>query len=470
MRQIARAREAAARLRSSRRSRMKPYALGYADQSHLTRDVKRLRATRPRVRRREPVWGAAARRSARVVPVQDSAGASASLDASRQRGGSGRRAVAASRGPRLDIRPYTIAIPDEELADLRERLAHALALRAHRRLGARHARALRAAPRPPLARGLRLAGRGGAAQPPLAVPRRGRRLAIPGCVRPPTTAPCRCSSCTATPRASSSSRASHRCSPILGRAAQRCRDRPSRRRAVDAGVRVLHPAPARLGHPLQRGVRRPRGKTRLRPVRRVRRGCRRRRQRAALPRRGRPRARLDRGDRPRRDRDYAAPHSRRARAPCAPEGRPREDFSHLALQTTRPLNAYGLTDSPIAQATWIVEKVQEWTDPRGPPRGRRRPRRAAHPRDGDLVRSRRRRRGQLLYEAAHAQVAWGRQHDRPQGMASVRRGAAHGAHPQPRRAPRLPGESPAPRPLPPMRRPAGSSMTSAPTSRGSLAV
>ena len=41
-----------------------------------------------------------------------------------------------------------------------------------------------------------------------------------------------------------------------------------------------------------------------------------------------------------------------------------EDFGYLALQTTRPLSvAYGLTDSPIAQATWIVEKFQEWTDP-----------------------------------------------------------------------------------------------------------
>src|SRR4029450_2602369 len=40
-----------------------------------------------------------------------------------------------------------------------------------------------------------------------------------------------------------------------------------------------------------------------------------------------------------------------------------EDFGYLALQTTRPLSvAYGLTDSPIAQATWIVEKFQEWTD------------------------------------------------------------------------------------------------------------
>lgn len=97
-----------------------------------------------------------------------------------------------------------------------------------------------------------------------------------------------------------------------------------------------------------------------------------------------------------------------------------EDFGYLALQTTRPLSiAYGLTDSPIAQATWIVEKFQEWTDPR-----------AGLPEDavdldalltlitvswfgraGDGA-------ANMLYEAAHAQAAWGRRHDRPQGMAA----------------------------------------------------
>src|SRR6185369_8034771 len=41
-----------------------------------------------------------------------------------------------------------------------------------------------------------------------------------------------------------------------------------------------------------------------------------------------------------------------------------EDFGYLAIQTTRPQSiAYGLTDSPVAQLTWIVEKFQEWTDP-----------------------------------------------------------------------------------------------------------
>ena len=41
-----------------------------------------------------------------------------------------------------------------------------------------------------------------------------------------------------------------------------------------------------------------------------------------------------------------------------------EDFGYIALQTTRPQSiAYGLTDSPVTQLTWIVEKVKEWTDP-----------------------------------------------------------------------------------------------------------
>ncbi len=97
-----------------------------------------------------------------------------------------------------------------------------------------------------------------------------------------------------------------------------------------------------------------------------------------------------------------------------------EDFGYLALQTTRPLSvAYGLTDSPIAQATWIVEKFQEWTDP-----DRALPEDAVDldalltlitvswfGRAGDGA-------ANMLYEAAHAQVAWGRSHDRPQGIAA----------------------------------------------------
>jgi pimeloyl-ACP methyl ester carboxylesterase len=95
-----------------------------------------------------------------------------------------------------------------------------------------------------------------------------------------------------------------------------------------------------------------------------------------------------------------------------------EDFGYLGVQTTRPQSiAYGLTDSPVAQLTWIVEKFREWTD-------------AAHDLPDDAVDL-----DQLLtlvsvywfgkggagaanflYEAAHAEAAWGQTHDRPQGF------------------------------------------------------
>jgi pimeloyl-ACP methyl ester carboxylesterase len=97
-----------------------------------------------------------------------------------------------------------------------------------------------------------------------------------------------------------------------------------------------------------------------------------------------------------------------------------EDFGYIQLQTTRPQSmAYALTDSPVAQMTWIVEKFQEWTDP-------------AVGRLEDAVDL-----DQLLtlvsvywfgkggagaanflYEAAHAAPAWGQTHERPQGFVS----------------------------------------------------
>ena len=41
-----------------------------------------------------------------------------------------------------------------------------------------------------------------------------------------------------------------------------------------------------------------------------------------------------------------------------------DDEGYLRLQATRPQTiGYALTDSPIAQLAWIVEKVQAWTDP-----------------------------------------------------------------------------------------------------------
>ena len=39
-----------------------------------------------------------------------------------------------------------------------------------------------------------------------------------------------------------------------------------------------------------------------------------------------------------------------------------EDFGYASIQSTRPQTlAYGLSDSPVDQLAWIVEKFQEWT-------------------------------------------------------------------------------------------------------------
>ena len=41
-----------------------------------------------------------------------------------------------------------------------------------------------------------------------------------------------------------------------------------------------------------------------------------------------------------------------------------QGIGYLQLQATRPQTlAYALTDSPVAQLAWVVEKFQEWTDP-----------------------------------------------------------------------------------------------------------
>ena len=41
-----------------------------------------------------------------------------------------------------------------------------------------------------------------------------------------------------------------------------------------------------------------------------------------------------------------------------------DDLGYLRMQSTRPQTiAYGLTDSPVAQLAWIIEKVHAWTDP-----------------------------------------------------------------------------------------------------------
>ena len=97
-----------------------------------------------------------------------------------------------------------------------------------------------------------------------------------------------------------------------------------------------------------------------------------------------------------------------------------EDFGYIALQTTRPQSiAYGLTDSPVTQLTWIVEKVKEWTDP-----AKDLPESAVEldhlltlvsvywfNRGGAGA-------ANFLYETAHTAASWGEAHDRPQGFVS----------------------------------------------------
>jgi epoxide hydrolase len=97
-----------------------------------------------------------------------------------------------------------------------------------------------------------------------------------------------------------------------------------------------------------------------------------------------------------------------------------EDFGYLAVQTTRPQSiAYGLTDSPVAQLSWIVEKFQEWTDPAKTS--------LEDALDVDQLLMNvsvywfgRGGAGaaNFLYESMHAAASWGQQHDRPQGFVS----------------------------------------------------
>jgi len=97
-----------------------------------------------------------------------------------------------------------------------------------------------------------------------------------------------------------------------------------------------------------------------------------------------------------------------------------EDFGYIQIQATRPQTiAYSLTDSPVGQMAWIVEKFKEWTDPT-----RELPEDAVDidqlltnvciywfGRGGAGA-------AQFLYEAMHAAPAWGQTHDRPQGFVS----------------------------------------------------
>lgn len=96
----------------------------------------------------------------------------------------------------------------------------------------------------------------------------------------------------------------------------------------------------------------------------------------------------------------------------------REDFGYIQIQSTRPQTiAYSLSDSPVGQLAWIVEKFKEWTDPT-----------KELPEDAVDI-------DQLLtnvtiywfgqggagaahfmYESMHAAPAWGQTHNRPQGF------------------------------------------------------
>jgi len=42
-----------------------------------------------------------------------------------------------------------------------------------------------------------------------------------------------------------------------------------------------------------------------------------------------------------------------------------EEFGYIAIQSTRPQTlAYGITDSPVGQMAWMMDKFREWTHPR----------------------------------------------------------------------------------------------------------
>lgn len=96
----------------------------------------------------------------------------------------------------------------------------------------------------------------------------------------------------------------------------------------------------------------------------------------------------------------------------------REDFGYIQIQATRPRTiAYSITDSPVGQLAWIVEKFKEWTDP-----AKDLPEEAV---DVDQLLTNvsvywfgRGGAGaaNFLYEAMHAAPAWGQTHDRPQGF------------------------------------------------------
>ena len=96
----------------------------------------------------------------------------------------------------------------------------------------------------------------------------------------------------------------------------------------------------------------------------------------------------------------------------------REDFGYIQIQSTRPQTmAYSLSDSPVGQMAWIVEKFKEWTDPT-----KELPE-AAVDIDQLLTNVTVYWFGQggagaahFMYDSMHAVPAWGETHNRPQGF------------------------------------------------------
>jgi pimeloyl-ACP methyl ester carboxylesterase len=98
----------------------------------------------------------------------------------------------------------------------------------------------------------------------------------------------------------------------------------------------------------------------------------------------------------------------------------REDFGYIQIQATRPQTiAYSLTDSPVGQMAWIVEKFNEWTDPT-----KELPEEAV---DIDQLLTNvciywfgqgGAGAAHFMYESMHAAAAWGLTHNRPQGFVS----------------------------------------------------
>ncbi|NBU27755.1 MAG: epoxide hydrolase, partial [Caulobacteraceae bacterium] len=65
----------------------------------------------------------------------------------------------------------------------------------------------------------------------------------------------------------------------------------------------------------------------------------------------------------------AAPSADEARSLAASAEVYRSGMGYAQLQSTRPQTlGYGLTDSPVGQAAWILEKFHSWTDNPGDPR------------------------------------------------------------------------------------------------------